>query len=102
MFLHIRGFFYIKILNMRVQSNVKLTRLGRKDVPPDENWFYIYEKFPIEKLKVGYSFNTGIDYEYGRTISIKNACRRKAKKLNKSMRFAVREWNGKIRVWRIK
>lgn len=86
---------------MRVQHNVKLTKNGRKDVPRTDNWIHLYEKFPIDKLKVGYSFNTGVDYEYGKTISIKNSCRNKARKLNLKMKFSVREWKGKIRVWRV-
>jgi hypothetical protein len=87
---------------MKVQHNVKLLKRGRKDVPPDENWIRVYAEFPIDKLKPGYSFNTGIDYEYGKTISIKNSCRRKASKLGKRMSFSVGEWKGKIRVWRTK
>lgn len=85
---------------MKIQKNIKLSKFGRKDIPPNKDWKIIYKKFPIDRLKIGYSFNTGIDYEYGRTISIKNSCRNKAKKLNKKMQFAVREWKGKIRVWR--
>lgn len=85
---------------MRIAKNIKLSKNGRKDIPPSEDWYTIYEKFPIDKLEIGYSFNTGIDYEYGRTISIKNSCRNKAKKLNLEMKFSVREWKGKIRVWR--
>jgi hypothetical protein len=83
---------------MRVQHNIKLTRRGRKDIPPDKGWSRKYNEFPISKLKIGYSFNTEINYDYGKTISIKNACRIRAK----NWRFAVREWNGKIRVWRTK
>ena len=87
---------------MRVQHNVKLSPCGRKDIPPKRDWFHIYADFPIDKLKIGYSFNTGLDYEYGRTICVKNACRTKSRNLGKSMQFAVRKWNGKIRVWRTK
>jgi ribosomal protein S3AE len=86
---------------MRIAKNIKLSKYGRKDMPASENWYNIYKKFPIDKLKVGHSFNTEIDYEYGRTISIKNSCRNKARKLNLKIKFAVREWKGKIRVWRI-
>jgi hypothetical protein len=86
---------------MRIAKNIILSKCGRKDTPPNEDWYIIYEKFPIDKLEIGYSFNTGIDYEYGKTISVKNSCRNKAKKLNLKMKFAVREWKGKIRVWRI-
>ena len=86
---------------MRIAKNIKLSKYGRKDIPTSENWYNIYKKFPIDKLKIGHSFNTGIDYEYGRTISIKNSCRNKARKLNLKIKFAVREWKGKIRVWRI-
>ena len=85
---------------MKIAKNISLSKCGRKDVPPGKDWYTIYEKFPIDKLEIGYSFNTGIDYEYGRTISIKNSCRNKAKKLNLQMKFAVRAWKGKIRVWR--
>ncbi len=87
---------------IRVQHNVKLSRKGRKDVPPDKGWRNKYQKFPIEKLEIGYSFNTGLDYEYGLTICVKNTCRNQAKKAGKNMKFAVREWKGKIRVWRTK
>jgi hypothetical protein len=87
---------------MRVQHNVKLTGCGRKDIPPDKDWKSKYIHFPIERMKKGYSFNTGIDYEYGKTISIKNTCRNKARNLGINAKFAVREWNGKIRVWRTK
>lgn len=87
---------------IRVQHNVKLSRKGRKDIPPDEGWSNKYKDFPIARIKINYSFNTGIDYEYGKTIIIKNHCRNEARKLGKNMSFAVREWNGKIRVWRTK
>lgn len=87
---------------MKVQHNVKLSRVGRKDVPPVKGWSHKYDNFPIAKLKPGYSFNTDIDYEYGKTITIKNTCRKRAKNLGINMQFAVREWKGKIRVWRIK
>jgi hypothetical protein len=88
---------------IKVQRNVKLSRKGRKDIPPDEGWSIKYrDNFPITKLKIGYSFNTGIEYEYGKTITIKNACKNIAKNNNKRMQFAVREWRGKIRVWRTK
>ena len=86
---------------MRIQHNVKLTSRGRKDSPPKKDWIHVYDNFPIKKLKVGYSFNTGIDYEYGRTIAVKTSCKKKAKKLGLDMKFAVRKWNDKIRVWRI-
>ncbi len=87
---------------MKVQHNVKLSRVGRKDIPPQKGRNRKYDNFPIEKLKIGYSFNTNINYEYGKTIAIKNSCRNKAKNLGIDMQFAVREWKGKIRVWRIK
>lgn len=88
---------------IRVQHNVKPLKFGRKDVPPTEGWKHQYDNFPIEKLKKrGYSFNTGIWYEYGKTICVKNACRIRARKLNLKMRFSVGEWRGKIRVWRTK
>lgn len=87
---------------MKVQHNVKLSPCGRKDIPPNAEWKTVYAKFPIEKLKKGYSFNTGIEYEYGKTISIKNSCRVKARNLGINAKFAVREWKGKIRVWRTK
>jgi hypothetical protein len=87
---------------IKLQCNVKLSRMGRKDIPPDENWQAKYKSFPVIKMKIGHSFNTEIDYEYGKTIIIKNACRRIATRNNKRMQFAVREWRGKIRVWRTK
>lgn len=88
---------------MRVQTNIKPLKRGRKDIPPNKGWWKKYNNFPINKLKeVGYSFNTGIDYEYGKTVCIKNACRNRARKLNLRMQFSVGEWRGKIRVWRIK
>jgi len=87
---------------LKVQPNVKLSKVGRKDNPVEKGYYYQYENFPIGKLKPGYSFNTGIDYEYGKTITIKNTCRNKARNLGMKMQFAVREWKGKIRVWRTK
>jgi hypothetical protein len=91
---------------MRLQHNVKLTGLGRKDFPPDKNWHGKYKNMPINnKLKVGYSF-VADDYEYGRTICVKNACRVMAKKNGLNYKFSVRAWfnskgERKIRVWRI-
>lgn len=86
---------------MKVQTNVKLTTLGRKDIPPKEDWYNIYKDFPLERLKkVGYSFNTGLKYEYGKTICIKNTCRRKAKQLGLNFKFSVRKHKDNIRVWR--
>lgn len=85
---------------MKVQHNIKPLKMGRKDIPPNEDWKHIYVQFPIDRLKPGYSFNTGINYEYGKTISIKNSCRAKVRKLGRKMSFSVGEWKGKIRVWR--
>ena len=87
---------------MKLQRNVKLSGCGRKDIPPNKDWKHIYSEFPIERMKKGHSFNTEIDYEYGKTISIKNSCRNKARNLGINAKFAVREWKGKIRVWRTK
>lgn len=89
-------------MKYKIQHNIKPLKMGRKDIPPDKDWHKVYVNFPIDKMKVGYSFNTGIDYEYGKTISIKNCCRRKSRNLGKKMQFSVGEWNGKIRVWRTK
>lgn len=87
---------------MKVQHNVPLTSFGRKDIyPSPRDRYNKYKDFPIEKLtNVGYSFIADEEYSYGKTISIKNACRTKAKKLKLLYKFAVREWRGKTRVWR--
>ena len=87
---------------MIVESNIPLTKLGRKDNPVEKGWQNKYKNFPINKLKIGDSFDTDIDYEYGKTISIKNYCRRQTKKLNINVSFSVRKMDNKIRVWRIK
>lgn len=86
---------------MRVQHNVPLTKFGRKDTPK-KGWNTKYTNFPIDRLEVGYSFNTNILYEYGKTITIKNRCRIEARKLGVKMTFSVRKWRDTIRVWRIK
>lgn len=99
--------------SVKVQHNVSLSAYGRKDLklPPQDSLerYNKYRAFPIDKLvKPGYSFIADEEYEYGKTISIKNACRTKARKLFKNKKipslytFAVREWHGKIRVWRTK
>lgn len=87
-------------LKFKLQNNVPLSPLGRKDMPRRTEWKFW--NFPIHKMKVGQSFIAVDNYEYGRTIAIKNKCRRLAASLNIKMSFAVREWRGKTRVWRVK
>ena len=87
---------------IEIDKKIPLSKFGRKDAPTKKGWHIKYKNFPISKLRKGNSFNTGIPYEYGKTISIKNACRAQAKILNKNITFSVREHDGFIRVWRVK
>lgn len=89
-------------MKIKIDKNIPLAKGGRKDTPVDEGWRTKYFHFPITSLKIGDSFDTGIEYEYGKTISIKNACRSIAIKNNLKMRFSVRKWKNNIRVWRVK
>ncbi len=84
----------------RLQQNVSLSPLGRKDQPRRVLWKSW--NFPVERMEVGHSFIAHENYDYGMTIAIKNKCRVLAKRAGVPMSFAVREWNRKIRVWRVK
>lgn len=84
---------------MKIATKIPLSPLGRRKNSIKK---YSSKEWPIEKLKIGNSFVAYPIYDYGKALAIKNTCRKRADKLDKTnWRFSVREHGGKIRVWRV-